>query len=419
VANRLQRIMAMDQMMKNRNMPQQGMQNVFNPTTGTFVSVPFQTDPNFKGRRTVMTPSGPQVLPGFEGVENPYRQLGRGVRNLLGNLFDRGSLRREERKAQKQVMEQADPMLDTMDPSVVERPEFEPVPDNQARIDELQERINRPIMRGPAPLPTFDISQVRAKSEKSQNDKKIEKFLPQGVTFENATREQLRLAELQSKQEYKPLADRYDKNTKDIIQIDDAFGRIRASATDPSPAGDLAIVFNFMKMLDPGSVVRESEFQTAAQAKAWLASTDAEGEYQIPNFVRTIIQQATEGTILLPEQRVDFIDRAARLYSPQLKKYEMVLQDFTNKANKLNVPVDLVITDYVQNRDYKEGLEELKKGANRQYSGEEMLFNFGSQSTEQLEEIANRSDRKKLVEVMGEGFVNALEAELIRRDEQK
>tara|TARA_R100001129_G_scaffold173203_1_gene144420 strand:+ start:2492 stop:3748 length:1257 start_codon:yes stop_codon:yes gene_type:complete len=418
MANRLQRIMAMDQMIQNRNMPQQGIQNVFNPTTGTFVSVPFQTDPNFKGRRTVMTPSGPQVLPGFEGVENPYRQLGRGVRNLLGNLFDRGSLRREERKAQKQVMEQADPMLDTMYPSVVERPEFEPVPDNQARIDELQERINRPIVTSQN-LPTFDVSQVRAKSEKSQNDKKIEKFLPQGVTLENATREQLRTAALQSKQEYKPLADRYDKNTKDIIQIDDAFGRIRASATDPSPAGDLAIVFNFMKMLDPGSVVRESEFQTAAQAKAWLASTDAEGEYQIPNFVRTIIQQATEGTILLPEQRVDFIDRAARLYSPQLQKYEMVLKDFTNKANKLNVPVDLVITDYVQNRDYKEGLEELKKAANRQYGGEEMLFNFRSQSTKQLEEIANRSDRKKLVEVMGEDFVNALEAELIRRDEQK
>ena len=239
------------------------------------------------------------------------------------------------------------------------------------------------------------------------------------MTLENATREQLRTAALQSKQEYKPLADRYDKNTKDIIQIDDAFGRIRASATDPSPAGDLAIVFNFMKMRDPCAVVRESEFQTAAQAKAWLASTDAEGEYQIPNFVRTIIQQATEGTILLPEQRVDFIDRAARLYSPQLQKYEMVLKDFTNKANKLNVPVDLVITDYVQNRDYKEGLEELKKAANRQYGGEEMLFNFRSQSTKQLEEIANRSDRKKLVEVMGEDFVNALEAELIRRDEQK
>jgi len=165
-------------------MPQQGMQNVFNPTTGTFVSVPFQTDPNFKGRRTVMTPSGPQVLPGFEGVENPYRQLGRGVRNLLGNLFDRGSLRREERKREQTIEEASqdpqqsasrervfDTMLDTMDPSVVERPEFDPAVTNQARIDELQERINRPIMRGPAPLPTFDISQVRTPSTSEVNRK--------------------------------------------------------------------------------------------------------------------------------------------------------------------------------------------------------------------------------------------------------
>ena len=159
MANRLQRIMMMDQMFQNRSMPQSGVQSVFNPTTGTFVNVPFQTDPNFKGRRTVMTPSGPQVLPGFQGQENPYRQLGRTARNLLGNLFDRGLLRREKRKAQKQVMEQADPMLDTMYPSVVERPEFEPVPDNQARIDELQERINRPIVTSQN-LPTFDISQM-------------------------------------------------------------------------------------------------------------------------------------------------------------------------------------------------------------------------------------------------------------------
>jgi len=170
MANRLQRIMAMDQMIQNRNMPQIGTQNIFDPTTGQFVKVEYQTDPNFPGRRTVMTRTGPQALPGFQGQENPYRALGRGVRNLLGNLFDRGSLRREERKAQKQVMEQADPMLDTMYPSVVERPEFEPVPDNQARIDELQERINRPIVTSQN-LPTFDVSKVKVKSDADANRK--------------------------------------------------------------------------------------------------------------------------------------------------------------------------------------------------------------------------------------------------------
>jgi len=160
VANRLQRIMAMDQMIQNRNMPQIGTQNIFDPTTGQFVKVEYQTDPNFPGRRTVMTRTGPQALPGFQGQENPYRALGRGVRNLLGNLFDRGSLRREERK-REQGMEQADQMLDTMDPSVLQRPEFDPVPDNQARIDELQERINRPIVTSQN-LPTFDVSQMSA-----------------------------------------------------------------------------------------------------------------------------------------------------------------------------------------------------------------------------------------------------------------
>ena len=33
---------------------------------------------------------------------------------------------------------------------------------------------------------------------------------------------------------------------------------------EPSGAGDMALVFSFMKMLDPGSVVREGEFKTAA-----------------------------------------------------------------------------------------------------------------------------------------------------------
>ena len=184
MANRLQRIMAMDQMIQNRNMPQIGTQNIFDPTTGRFVKVEYQTDPNFPGRRTVMTRTGPQALPGFQGQENPYRALGRGVRNLLGNLFDRGSLRREERKREQTIEEASqdpqrsasrervfDTMLDTMDPSVVQRPEFDPAVTNQARIDELQERINRPIMRGPAPLPTFDISQVRTPSTSEFNRK--------------------------------------------------------------------------------------------------------------------------------------------------------------------------------------------------------------------------------------------------------
>src|SRR5690606_34926922 len=42
-----------------------------------------------------------------------------------------------------------------------------------------------------------------------------------------------------------------------------SWGRIRASAQNATAAGDLALIFNYMKLLDPTSVVREGEFATA------------------------------------------------------------------------------------------------------------------------------------------------------------
>lgn len=101
---------------------------------------------------------------------------------------------------------------------------------------------------------------------------------------------------------------------KDFRSVRSAYGRILASADKPSAAGDLALIFNYMKMLDPGSVVRESEFRTAQQAKAWFINLDEESKSKVPNFVRTFIQGATEGTMLLPAQREDFKSRAEALY---------------------------------------------------------------------------------------------------------
>jgi len=450
MANRLQRIMAMDQMIQNRNMPQQGMQSVFNPTTGTFVNVPFQTDPNFPGRRVVMTPSGPQVLPGFQGQENPYRALGRGVRNLLGNLFNRGSLRREERKAQKQVMEQADPMLDTMDPSVVERPEFEPVPDNQARIDELQERINRPIVTSQN-LPTFDVSRVRGQTAKlSQEDKNIENFLPAGVTSDGrivngqtttkATREQLRTALQDRKslegvdQRTKDLRGEFRRATDQFSKIDQAFGRLQGSLTGTG-AGDLSLIFQYMKILDPGSTVREGEFATAQNAGG------------VDDKVRSLYNQIVEGARLSASQRIDFYERSKDLYKAEKEGYDLNVETFNDLAEKSKVNKELVTYDRANAAATGDKIniifssldeselndldnEELKRLGGqdlvnrfakfKQGGGESSADKFGFSTMPQvtIEKIANQ-DRQSLIGRHGQEFVDALEAELIRRDEQK
>jgi len=89
---------------------------------------------------------------------------------------------------------------------------------------------------------------------------------------------------------------------KNFSDVTEAYTRIVKSAKDPSPAGDLALIFNYMKVLDPSSVVRESEFAAAAKAGSFGARIEA------------AVNQVETGTRLAPEQRADFLSRATDLY---------------------------------------------------------------------------------------------------------
>jgi len=92
---------------------------------------------------------------------------------------------------------------------------------------------------------------------------------------------------------------------KSFAGVTEAFSRIVASAQDPSAAGDLALIFNYMKVLDPGSTVREGEFATAQNA----GGVDAR--------VRSLFNSVVDGTRLTATQRADFLDRSNRLYKSQ------------------------------------------------------------------------------------------------------
>jgi len=62
------------------------------------------------------------------------------------------------------------------------------------------------------------------------------------------------------------LRDEFVKASGAFVDQRDALGRIQASIVNPDAAGDLALVFNFFKLLDPASTVREGEFNSAAKA---------------------------------------------------------------------------------------------------------------------------------------------------------
>lgn len=109
------------------------------------------------------------------------------------------------------------------------------------------------------------------------------------------------------------LRNQYLQQSKDFVQVRDAFGKVAAATKNPSAAGDLALIFNFMKILDPGSVVREGEFATAQNAAS------------VPDRVRNMYNRVMSGERLNPDQRQDFIEQAGNIFKSQLQQ-QMLLE---------------------------------------------------------------------------------------------
>lgn len=112
---------------------------------------------------------------------------------------------------------------------------------------------------------------------------------------------------------------------KDFIQQEQAYQRVLDSAKEASPAGDLALIFNYMKVLDPGSVVRESEFATAAASGSF-------GER-----IQAAVDQVISGKRLSSDMRRDFLKRAGDLFSGASTLYGGMNDRYSTLAGEYGV----------------------------------------------------------------------------------
>jgi len=124
--------------------------------------------------------------------------------------------------------------------------------------------------------------------------------------------------------------------SKDFRTSRDAFERVIASADAPSSAGDMALIFNFMKVLDPGSVVRESEFANAAASGSLGEKTKA------------AMAKISKGERLSPVMRKDFVNRAKRLFASQEKIQGNLIRRYTNLSKRFGVDPQDVVTESQQ-----------------------------------------------------------------------
>lgn len=116
-----------------------------------------------------------------------------------------------------------------------------------------------------------------------------------------------------------------------------------AMKENPTPQDDIAIVFNYMKTLDPTSVVREGEFATAQNAAG------------VDESIRNLYNRARSGNRLNRQQRLQMAETALANYKAMREAYNATAEQFRGYAKDYGLNPDRVARRYVQDGDAKGG----------------------------------------------------------------
>lgn len=122
-----------------------------------------------------------------------------------------------------------------------------------------------------------------------------------------------------------PVYKRYD-------DVRASYDRIQSGAQRNSGAGDLGVIYGYMKMLDPGSVVREGEFATAENASG------------VPTYVANLYNKLLNGERLTEDQRKEFVGASNDLYKKEAGKMDQLNSQYTDIAKAHGIDVSKVIT---------------------------------------------------------------------------
>lgn len=118
----------------------------------------------------------------------------------------------------------------------------------------------------------------------------------------------------------------YRTRTQTYQDLSSTFSNLKASAQIGSGPGDIALITGFMKMLDPGSVVRETEFATARDTAGLYAN------------LQNRLEKAKNGQFLNKEQRQEYIDLSQKYFDSA-----------QSKAKKDKNALELVVKNYKLN----------------------------------------------------------------------
>lgn len=127
-----------------------------------------------------------------------------------------------------------------------------------------------------------------------------------------------------------------DPTIKNFKDVQFAYDQVATALKKPSAANDLTAATKFMKILDPGSVVRESELGLAMEATGKL------------DLAMNYFNRLQTGEKLTPSQRQDFLQAATALYEAASSRAKPVIQQYFQIARDSGLNADRVIDKDLQ-----------------------------------------------------------------------
>lgn len=265
--------------------------------------------------------------------ESGLRGFGTGVEGTSLNILARGSQNTPEGEAIRKTPEYALAYRNQTSPKTI----------MQETMDENGNVYTVPVKIQPSALPSnilppiyneqgvttqpADMTQPQITTKPGQVTQTTQPTQPSASTTTSLNIKKFGLTEPEKRTREGDLRKEYNAlpDIKAFNEVNTAYNQIKVATQKPSPANDLAAATKFMKLLDPNSVVRESELIMAVQAS---------GLYdRLANTGNRILN----GEKLTPTQRKDFFDAATQFFKIAEDKKRAIDTQYINIGIESNL----------------------------------------------------------------------------------
>jgi len=125
----------------------------------------------------------------------------------------------------------------------------------------------------------------------------------------------------------------YTRNMEPFVKLAQAFEKVQVAALNPSGAGDISLIYGYMKILDPNSTVMQGEQATAQNAGS------------VPEAIRAKYNSIIGGEKLDPNVRADFLNQARLIVESQRTMANDVRDRYSELAQSYGLKPEQIVFD--------------------------------------------------------------------------